>query len=51
MFGSKTYVSSVTFTLDPLAREGVAIEFIGHLGRVLQESIFRITKEKQKLTK
>ena len=51
MFGSKTYVRSVTFTLGPLAREEVVIEFTRHLGQVLQESIFRITKEKQKLTK
>jgi len=51
MSDSRIYAKFVTFISDHLARVEVTIEFTGRHGRVTRESIFRITKEKQKLTK
>jgi len=51
MSALRIYTRFVTFISDQLVREEVATEFTGHHGQVTQESIFRITKEKQKLTK
>lgn len=45
------YAKCVTFISDHLAREEVATESTGRHGQVTRESIFRITKEKQKLIK
>ena len=51
MSDSKVYARFVTIISDHLDKKEVAIEFIGHHGRATRESIYRITKEKQKLTK
>jgi len=49
MFVSRTYAKFVIFISDHLIRGEVAIEFIGHHGRVTRESTFKITTAKQKL--
>jgi len=51
MSDSRICVKFVTIILDHLAKKEVAIEFIGHRGQVTRESIFRITRGKQKLIK
>jgi len=51
MFGSRIYAKLVTFISDHLAREEAATEYTKLLGRAIQESISKITKEKPKLIK
>jgi len=51
MSDSKTFAKFVTIILDHLVKEELAIEFTELLGQGIRESIFRMTKAKQKLIK
>jgi len=51
MSDSKTFAKFVNIISDHLVKEEVAIGFTGLHGQGIRESIFRITKAKQKLIK
>jgi hypothetical protein len=51
MSDSKTYAKSVIIISDYPVREEAATEYTELLGRVTRESIFSVTKAKQKFIK